>query len=84
MKKIILGIDGMRCGMCEAHINDAVRKCMGDKIIKIKSSHKKNTCQILSDDSIDLDDLKDSITKDGYRITSRDVIENYTKRGLFW
>lgn len=25
MVKITLKIDGMSCGMCEAHINDAVR-----------------------------------------------------------
>lgn len=26
MFKITVGIEGMACGMCEAHINDAVRK----------------------------------------------------------
>lgn len=25
MVKIIVGIEGMACGMCEAHINEAVR-----------------------------------------------------------
>ena len=25
MYQITLGIDGMMCGMCESHINDAVR-----------------------------------------------------------
>lgn len=26
MKKISLHVDGMKCGMCESHVNDAVRK----------------------------------------------------------
>ena len=26
MYQITLGIDGMMCGMCESHINDAIRK----------------------------------------------------------
>ena len=26
MKKIILKIDGMRCGMCETHVCDFIRK----------------------------------------------------------
>ena len=29
MVKIIVGIDGMACGMCEAHINEAVRAFVG-------------------------------------------------------
>lgn len=26
MLKITLGVDGMMCGMCESHVNDAVCK----------------------------------------------------------
>ena len=29
MYQITLGIDGMMCGMCESHINDAVRNEIG-------------------------------------------------------
>ena len=25
MLKITLGVDGMMCGMCESHVNDAIR-----------------------------------------------------------
>ncbi|HKM10422.1 MAG TPA: heavy metal-associated domain-containing protein, partial [Bacilli bacterium] len=31
MNKIILKVEGMSCGMCEAHINDVVRKTKGVK-----------------------------------------------------
>ena len=41
MVKITLKIDGMSCGMCEAHINDTVRAAF--RIKKVDSSHKKGT-----------------------------------------
>ena len=28
MTKTTLKIDGMMCGMCEAHVNDAIRGCV--------------------------------------------------------
>ena len=37
MLKITLGVDGMMCGMCESHVNDAVRKAFPVK--KVTSSH---------------------------------------------
>ena len=41
MVKMILDVDGMACGMCEAHVNDAVRK--GFQVKKVTSSHSKVT-----------------------------------------
>ena len=37
MIKYTLKIDGMMCGMCEAHINEAVRAAF--KVKKVSSSH---------------------------------------------
>ena len=28
MVKTTLKIDGMMCGMCESHVNDAITKCL--------------------------------------------------------
>ena len=39
MVKITVGIDGMACGMCEVHINEAVRNAFPVK--KVTSSHTK-------------------------------------------
>ena len=39
MIKTTLKIDGMACSMCEAHINDCIRKNF--KIKKVSSLHKK-------------------------------------------
>ena len=47
MKKTILTIDGMMCGMCESHVNDAIRANFNVK--KVRSSHAKNRCEILSE-----------------------------------
>ena len=80
MKEIILKVEGMRCGMCEAHINDTVRKIA--KIKKVSSSHKKNETIIISDDDIDEKLFIDSITSLGYKILSFDI-RPYQKKGLF-
>ena len=40
MVKITAGIEGMMCGMCEAHINDAVRSVF--KVKKLTSTNIKN------------------------------------------
>ena len=45
MVKIIVGIEGMACGMCEAHINEAVRNDL--QVKKVTSSHKKKQTVIL-------------------------------------
>ena len=68
MFKYILEIEGMKCSMCEAHINDVVRKTVNCK--KLKSSHKKNLTTFMSEDLIDEDYLKDAIENTGYKVLS--------------
>ena len=46
MNKITLKIDGMMCGMCEAHINDTIRKVY-PKAKKVASSHSKGETTFL-------------------------------------
>ena len=45
MLKITLQADGMMYGMCEAHVNDAVRKAFPVK--KVTSSHSKGQTVLL-------------------------------------
>ena len=80
MVKITVGIDGMQCGMCEAHVNDAVRKSFPVK--KVTSSHAKNQTVILSEQPIDEQALRDVIGQTGYEVISF-VSEPYEKKGLF-
>lgn len=80
MIRTTVGVDGMMCGMCEAHVNDAVRKQFPVK--KITSSHTKKQTVILSDEPLDEQALRDTIGQTGYQVTSI-VSEPYEKKGLF-
>ena len=80
MDKITVGVDGMQCGMCEAHVNDAVRRAFPVK--KVSSSHTKGQTVILSEQPIGEQALRDVIGQTGYEVTSFSS-EPYEKRGLF-
>ena len=76
MIKIFLDEDGMMCGMCEAHINDIVRKTT--KIKKIKSNHKKKETIIVLENDNDLNKIIEAIKSLGYNC-SLNRIENLDK-----
>lgn len=80
MVKITVHVDGMQCGMCEAHVNDAVRRAFPVK--KVSSSHTKGQTVILSEQPIGEQALRDVIGQTGYEVTSFSS-EPYEKRGLF-
>ena len=81
MVKTTLKIDGMMCSMCEAHINDTIRKaCPTAK--KVTSSHKKGESVFLIDGKIDGEALKNAITETGYEFRGFKA-EPYLKKGLF-
>ena len=61
-------IDGMMCGMCESHINDAIRRVFNVK--KVSSSHTKGETVILSEMPIDESALKQTIDDTGYIMLS--------------
>ena len=79
MIKIIVGIDGMMCGMCESHVNDAIRKSFDVK--KVSSSHSKKKTEIISEEAIDEDKLRAVIDETGYTVLSVDS-EPYKKKGF--
>ena len=80
MVKITLGIEGMACGMCEAHINEAVRYAFPVK--KVSSSHTKKQTVIIAEQDIPEQGLKDVIARAGYDAVSVSS-EPYEKKGLF-
>lgn len=80
MTKYTVMIDGMQCSMCEAHINDAVRKEFDIK--KVHSSHSKKQTVIITENDIDEQALKNTINNTGYTVVSV-FRENYEKKGLF-
>ena len=67
MYEIDLKIGGMMCGMCESHINDAVRKALPVK--KVTSSHSKDACRAAIEDT-------------GYDVLGYQC-KPYEKKGLF-
>ncbi|MBR2293140.1 MAG: heavy-metal-associated domain-containing protein [Clostridia bacterium] len=80
MTRIVLKIDGMGCGMCEAHVNDAVRAAFAPK--KVTSSHEKGETVILSHDPLDEALLRRVVETAGYRVEGV-TQEPYEKKGLF-
>ncbi len=80
MFKTTLGIDGMTCGMCEAHVNDAIRQRF--KVKKVSSSHGEGQTVIISKEEISEEDIHKAIDPTGYVITSYRT-EPYEKKGLF-
>lgn len=80
MIKTTIEVSGMACGMCEAHINDAVRRIVGNA--KVSSSHSKNRTEIISEQPIDEAAVRKAITDTGYDVGSI-TSEPYEKKKLF-
>ena len=80
MLKITVQVDGMMCGMCESHVNDAVRKTF--QVKKVTSSHSKGQTVILTENDIDEGTLRSAIGATGYEAKAVSK-EPYEKKGLF-
>ena len=78
MLKITLQADGMMCGMCEAHVNDAVRKAFPVK--KVTSSHSKGQTVLLTEQDIEETALRTVIDGTGYEVKTVSK-EPYERRG---
>lgn len=81
MNKVTLNIEGMMCAMCEAHINDTVRKVY-PKAKKVESSRKKRETTFLINSEVDEEKLKSAIAETGYEFKGIKT-EPYAKKGLF-
>ena len=80
MLKYILKIDGMMCGMCEAHINEAIRAAFNVK--KVSSSHSAGETVIITEAPLDEARLADTVGGTCYTLVSvKD--EPYEKKGFF-
>lgn len=80
MVKITVGIEGMACGMCEAHISEAVRNAF--RVKKVTSSRTKKQTVIIAEQDITEQELKSVVAKAGYDVVSVNS-EPYEKKGLF-
>ena len=75
-----MNIEGMMCGMCESHVNDAVRKAFPVK--KVTSSHSRKQTVVVAEEPIDEARLRQVIDATGYTVQSVSC-EPYEKKGLF-
>lgn len=80
MWKYTVEVQGMMCGMCESHTNEAIRKAFPVK--KVISSHKKAQTEIITEQELDEEQLKKTISDQGYDVGNIQK-ESYQKKGLF-
>ena len=81
MIKTTVEVKGMMCGMCESHINDAIRKVFDVK--KVSSSHRKGITEIISNEALDEDKIRAVIDETGYTVMSVETEPYKKKFGLF-
>lgn len=81
MIKTTLKIEGMMCGMCEAHICDTIRKSVPSSK-KVVASRSKGEASFLTESAIDEQALKAAISETGYTCLSVESAP-YEKKGLF-
>ena len=55
----------MMCGMCEAHVCDAIRKAV-PSAKTVKASKRKKEATFLTEDAVDAEALKAAIDATGY------------------
>ena len=81
MTRTIIGVDGMMCSMCEAHIKDLIRKAVPGAE-KVYASHTKGEASFLSEEAVEEAAMKEAIAASGY--TCLNVTEEpYEKKGWF-
>lgn len=80
MIKTTVNVEGMMCGHCEAHVNDAIRAHL--KVKKVTSSHDKGETIIVSEKPLGEDAITEALAETGYQITGV-TEEPYEKKGFF-
>lgn len=83
MYQITMKIEGMSCSMCEAHINDVIRRVVpGAK--KVKSSQVKGESSFVAEKQPEMTVLERAIEDTGYKVLSVSAAPFEKKRfGLF-
>lgn len=79
MTKTILKIEGMACAMCEAHVNDALRRALPVK--KVSASHRRGEAELITDSPLDPQQIFTALNGTGYRVLNVRE-EPYEKKGF--
>ena len=67
MVKVTVNVEGMMCGHCEAHVNEAIKKAFGAE--DVVSSHESNTTVFTAPEKVDEDKIRATIKEAGYEVT---------------
>ena len=81
MIKTTIRIDGMACGMCEAHVCDTIRKAV-PSAKKVEASRSRKEASFLTEDAVGINVIKDAIDATGYTFLGAESAV-YEKKGLF-
>ena len=81
MIRTTMRIEGMMCGMCEAHVCDAIRKAVPDAK-KVTASRSRKEASFLTEAAVDEERLKAAIAETGYDCLGVQS-ETLQKKGLF-
>ena len=65
MIRTTVRIEGMVCGMCEAHICDTIRKAV-PSAKRVSASRRKKEAVFLTDAPVDMGALKNAVDATGY------------------
>ena len=81
MIRTTLKIDGMMCGMCEAHVCDAIRRAV-TTAQKVTASRGKKEASFLTEEAVDAEALRAAVDATGYTCLGVESAP-YEKRGWF-
>ena len=81
MVRTTVRIDGMMCGMCEAHICETIRKAV-PSAKKVTASRSKKEASFLTDGTVNVEELKKAINATGYTCVSAESLP-FEKKGWF-
>ncbi len=81
MIRTTLKIDGMMCGMCEAHVCDAIRRAV-PTAQKVTASRSRKEASFLTEEAVDAEALKAAVDATGYTCLGVESAP-YEKRGWF-
>ena len=82
MVKVIVKVEGMACGMCEAHVNESIKKAFVVK--EVTSAHKDNVTEIIAESELDEEKIKEVIEAEGYTVLGVTTEEYKKKRFSFF
>ena len=80
MVKTTIKIKGIMCENCVAHINETIKNEFD--INKVTTSKENGTSEVISDNELSKEKLREVISREGYEVTEV-TSEPYEKKRLF-